>query len=145
MLASDCSQGKKVSWFSKAVGRLPEGVELIVDDGGIVYQDPVSVFALLVEEDWDSPSQLVCDDDNVGDGDRWMCRGTGDIFRFSPMGTDDIFPRVRTKRIKIDILRKEINHEVTVTRYRERTVRHRIVTSPINGVVVSTVVDNDHR
>ena len=60
------------------------------------------------------------------------------------MGTNDIFPCVRAKQIKIDIIRKEINHKVTVTRYRERTIRHRIVTSPINGVVNSIVVDNDH-
>jgi hypothetical protein len=94
---------------------LPERVELVVDDGGIVCQEPVSVLALDIKEDWDSPLQLVCDDDNVGYSNRTLGFVEGDELRLITLSLDDVLVSMSVDRIKIDFLRHKINSNIAVT------------------------------
>jgi hypothetical protein len=83
---------------------LPERVKLIVDDGGIVCQEPVSVLALDIKEDWDSPSQLVCDDNNVGYSNWTLGFVKGDELRFITLSFDEVLISMSADWIKIDFL-----------------------------------------
>ena len=93
----------------------PERVELVVDGGGIVHKEPVSVLTLLIKEDWDSPSQFVCDDNNVGDSNRTFGLVIGDNFVVPILTLDDIFISIEWYRIKGDLRRYEINSNIAVT------------------------------